>query len=200
MAKMSLRLPLLGLPLRALLALRAACGGGNGDDGAGKGARVTDPGKVPTSTPIQNATLYHLQGDLVSTSGGNATPSAGSTIGGNARNHTVASGDTCGTIAIKYTTTVDELRRINRTINEGCSNLLIGDILRLPGAATPAPGTNATATARGATGSGRQYVVKSGDTCGAIAASYGVTVANIISANGLDPNCTLKVGQTVRIP
>ena len=197
MKQMSLRISVLCL---SLLTVLAACGGGGGDDGAGKGARVTDPGKVPSSTPIQNATLYHIQGDLVSTSGGNATPSAGSTAIGGARNHTVVSGDTCGTIAAKYNTTTDELKRTNRIINEACSNLVIGDILRLPVAATPAPGTNATATARVGTGSGRQYVVKSGDTCGAIAASYAVTVANIISANGLDQNCTLKVGQTVRIP
>lgn len=197
MTKMSLRISLLGLCVAALL---AACGGGSGDDGAGKGARVTDPGKVPTSTPIQNATLYHIRGDLVSTSGGNATPSAGSTVAGGARNHTVVSGDTCSTIAAKYGTTTDELKRVNRIINEACSNLVIGDILRLSAAATPPPGSNATATARVGAGSGRQYVVKSGDTCGAIAGSFGVTVANIISANGLDQNCALKAGQTIRIP
>ena len=197
MARVKLRM----LPLcLALVAVFAACGGGTADPGAGKGQRITDPGKVATSTPIQNATLYHIQGDLVSTSGGNATPSAGSTATGTARNHTVASGDTCGSIAAKYNTTSDELKRVNRTINEACSNLLIGDILRLPGVPTPAPGSNATATARSGTGSGKEYVVKSGDTCGAIAASFGVTVANIITANGLDQNCTLKVGQTVRIP
>jgi LysM repeat protein len=188
---------LLSLPLVVLL---GACRGGGDDEGAGKGQRVVDPGKVATSTPIQNATLYHIQGDLVSTSGGSSTPPAGSTSTGNARNHTVASGDTCGTIASKYNTTVDELKRVNRGINEACSNLVIGDILRLPGVPTPAPGSNATATARGATGSSKEYVVKSGDTCGAIAGSFGVTVANIILANGLDQNCTLKAGQTVRIP
>lgn len=196
---MSIRPTLLACAF-VLLAFTAACGGGGDDAGAGKGPRVTDPGKVPTSTPIQNATLYHIQGDLVSTSGGSSsnTPSSGLTPVGVAKNHTVVSGDTCSTIASKYGITADDLKKVNRIINEACSNLVIGDILRLPAAPTPVPGSNVSRTPQA--GSGKEYTVKSGDTCGAIASSYGVTVANIIATNGLDQNCTLKVGQVVRIP
>ncbi len=199
MKPMTYRITLFAVAL-VLTVFAAACGGGGGDDGAGKGSRVTDPGKVPTAVPLQNATLYHIQGDLVTTSGSssNITPVSGLTPVGAAKNHTVVSGDTCSTIASKYGIGIDDLRKVNRIINDACSNLVIGDILRLPAAPTPFPGSTASRTPQA--GSGKEYTVKSGDTCGVIAASYGVTVANIIATNGLDQNCTLKVGQVVRIP
>jgi len=56
-------------------------------------------------------------------------------------------------------------------------------------ASTPTPNSNA-----------KFYTVISGDTCGAIAASYAVKVSDIIALNNLDANCTLHVGQTVQIP
>src|SRR5688572_31768186 len=46
----------------------AACGGG--EDPETPGDRVTDPARVPSSTPIQNATLFKIQGNEVQITGG----------------------------------------------------------------------------------------------------------------------------------
>lgn len=60
--------------------------------------------------------------------------------------------------------------------------------------------TATTAPGGGTGGSGKTYTVKSGDTCADIAASYGVSIAEIIALNGLSPDCPLQVGQEVKVP
>ena len=182
--------------------LLASCGGsGSTDKDAGKGPRVTDPGRVATSTPIQNATLFQIRGDQVSTNGsplGTVTPVTGS--GTTNRNYTVKSGDTCGAIATQFNVSVDDLLKANRAIDAGCLNLRAGDILRIPTPATPVT----TTVSGGATpkpGSGKEYKVQANDTCDAIAKSYGVSVADLIARNGLDANCQkLQIGQVLKIP
>ena len=63
---------------------------------------------------------------------------------------------------------------------------------------TPAP-TQAGATT-GPTPAGETYVMKAGDTLSDVAASYGVTVADIVAANpGLNPD-TIAIGTEIRIP
>src|SRR5689334_542601 len=47
---------------------------------------------------------------------------------------------------------------------------------------------------------GAQHVVKPGDTLGAIAAQYGVTVDQLAAENGLADPDALTEGQTLRIP
>lgn len=179
-----------------------ACGGG-GDNKSGSGPRVTDPAKVPSSTPLVNPVLFTIRQDgQISTSGGpTITVSPGSTQT-SAKKYTVASGDTCSAIASKNGVTLDELLKANRTIDANCSNIHAGDVLTIPAPATPVPTAN-TGVIGGPTQrpSGKSYTVQSGDTCSGIAQSYGVQVADLISANGLDADCrTLKPGQVVRIP
>ncbi|MBI5949227.1 MAG: LysM peptidoglycan-binding domain-containing protein [Chloroflexi bacterium] len=185
----------------------AACGGGGGDEpGSGKGARVTDPAVVPSSTPIQNPVVYQIRGDTVSTTGavGTTTPVTTGGGAGGTQKYTVVSGDTCGAIAAKYGITAADLLKVNRTIDAGCTNLHAGDILTIPapasGATTTTNGSGPTATPR--PGGAKTYKVQSGDTCGAIAASYGVDLAKLLAANPtINANCTnLAAGQTVNIP
>lgn len=46
-----------------------------------------------------------------------------------------------------------------------------------------------------------EYTVREGDTCGAIALRYGISVQALATANQLDPNfCLIRVGQTLRVP
>ena len=47
---------------------------------------------------------------------------------------------------------------------------------------------------------GQRYVVESGDTLGSIAAQFGVTVDEIISANRIENPDLIRVGQEVIIP
>ncbi len=190
-----------------------ACGGGSSPDEEGNGERITDPARVPSSTPVQNPTLYKIQGNQVTLVGGESsqlTPVAGNTPAANSKSYTVKSGDTCSQIAAEHGVSLDALVRANPTV---CDTLAIGDVLRIPAPeATPTPASGgltanptvrATATATtgsGSSGGGKTYTVKSGDTCADIAASYGVSIADIIALNGMPPDCPLQVGQVVSIP
>ncbi len=182
----------------------AACGGG-GTDEPGNGPRVTDPAVVPSSTPIQNPVLYQIRGDTVSTTGAVGTTTPVTTAGGASgqQKYTVVPGDTCGAIAVKYGITAADLIKTNRTIDANCSNLHAGDILTIPAPAagsTTTGGTGPTPTPR--PGAAKTYKVVSGDTCGAIAASFGVELSKLLAANPtINANCTnLAAGQTVNIP
>lgn len=72
-----------------------------------------------------------------------------------------------------------------------------------PAGSQTATGTRTTtATASGTANGSKTYVVKSGDTCGAIAEANGVTLAALLAANNLtEQGCTqLAVGQTLKLP
>jgi LysM repeat protein len=124
---------------------------------------------------------------------------------GGPQSYVVESGDTCGAIADAHGITVAELIAANRAIiNADCTNLGVGDELKIPasGAATPTQRTTgggvATATPRAGS---RTYTVESGDTCSDIAASYGVSAGDLIALNDLDAGCTeLQPGQVLKIP
>lgn len=189
----------------------AACGGG-GDDGAdGQGDRVTDPARVPSSTPISAGQPQkyeiHQDGSLIISGGATVTGTVegGSTPVGGPDTYLVESGDTCGAIADAHGITVAELIAANRAaINADCTNLVPGDELKVPasGAATPTPrstgGAVATPTPRAGSNT---YTVESGDTCSDIAASFGVSVDDLIALNDLEPGCTdLQPGQVLQIP
>jgi LysM repeat protein len=185
----------------------AACGGG--EDPETPGDRVTDPARVPSSTPIQNATLFKIQGNEVQITGGSSsqiTPVAATTP--TSTDYVVKSGDLCSTIAVANKISLDELQKANRSID--CNALKIGDKLKIPGAAAATPTRaaltgnptqrpRATATP-GA--SGKTYTVLAGDTCAGIVASKGTTIAAFLAANpSINPECSnLSVGQVVTLP
>jgi LysM repeat protein len=96
--------------------------------------------------------------------------------------YTVKSGDSLYSIAQRYNTTVDEIKRANNLT----SNLLkIGQILIIP---SPTPPTT-----------GITYTVKSGDNLYDIARRYNTTVDAIKKANNLTSNL-LSIGQKLTIP
>lgn len=191
--------------LALVSALAMACGGGGATKDAGNGQRITDPARVPSSTPIQNPVLYQIRNDgRVDSSGGPPTtvsPSGTQTVSP-AKTYVVKSGDTCGAIASQNGVTLDELKKANRTIDEGCTNIHAGDTLKIPATvATPTSGTVTTGGDSATKPSGKTYTVAGGDSCSTIAASYGVAVAQLISLNGIDADCkNLKIGQVLKIP
>lgn len=93
--------------------------------------------------------------------------------------YNVRKGDTLYSIANRYNTTVDEIKKLN---NLTSNTLSIGQILKLPT-------INLTET----------YIVNSGDTLYAIAKKYNTTVDKIKRLNNLTSN-TLSIGQTLLIP
>ena len=179
-----------------------ACGGGDGSEKPGE--RVTDPARVPSSTPIQNPTLYKIQGNEVVISGGASsqiTPVASPTV--STTEYTIKSGDFCSSIAATYTISVEELQKANRQMD--CIALRFGDKIKipLPAAATPTKGTlTGNATVRPGTGGGKTYTVQPGDTCGSIASANGITLDAFLAANkSINAACSnLSAGATVTIP
>ncbi len=97
--------------------------------------------------------------------------------------YTVQNGDSLWSIAKKFNTTVDELKRLNGLTS---NSLRIGQTLRIP-----------------TSGSGNQnyitYTVKRDDSLWTIANRYGTTVNAIKSLNGLTSN-SLQIGQQLKIP
>lgn len=100
--------------------------------------------------------------------------------------YTVKSGDSLWSIAKKYGTTVDEIKKLNG-LN---SNLLqIGQKLNIPNKTTNDNVSNDNST----------YTVKSGDTLYGIANKYGISVDELKNYNNLTSN-NLSIGQKLKIP
>lgn len=106
--------------------------------------------------------------------------------------HKVTSGETLGTIATKYRTTVTELKRINGLSS---TRIYVGQRLKVKETAKPTttkPSTTSTA--------GRQYYsVRSGDTFGRIAQRYGMSISQLRRLNpGINID-RLSIGQKIRV-
>ncbi len=101
----------------------------------------------------------------------------------NSVNYIVVSGDSLYSIARRYNTTVDEIKRLN---NLASNNLSIGQILKIP-------------TTNESGSSSITYVVVSGDSLYSIARKYNTTVDEIKSLNNLTSN-SLSIGQILKIP
>ncbi len=99
--------------------------------------------------------------------------------------YVVVAGDSLYSIAKKYGTTVDEIKRLNNLT----SNLLnIGQILKLPKTEVTEEPTNDII-----------YTVVKGDSLYSIAKKYNTTVDEIKKLNNLTSNL-LNIGQVLRIP
>lgn len=116
--------------------------------------------------------------------------------------HVVQSGETLSEIARMYDTTVDALVQAN---NLGDANGIIreGQVLLIPSGAPSLPTEEATAepvpTPSSSVGQ-RIHVVEEGETLSEIARTYGVSVDQIVKANGLDDPNRLRAGQALVIP
>ena len=93
--------------------------------------------------------------------------------------YTAQKGDSLYSIAQKYNTKVDDIKRINNLSN---NNLSIGQMLKIPK-------NNSSNTT---------YIVKKGDSLYSIAKKYNTTVDNIKKTNNLSSNL-LSVGQKIII-
>ena len=94
--------------------------------------------------------------------------------------YVVQNGDSLWKIANKYGITVDELKSLNGLTS---NNLTVGQILEVPGSSSSTSGT---------------YTVQNGDSLWKIANTYGLTVAELKSLNGLTSD-NLSVGQVLKV-
>ncbi len=97
----------------------------------------------------------------------------------------VKAGDNLYSIARKFNTTVDELKRLNNLTSD---ILNIGQVLKVNGS-EPSEANSDTV----------KYIVQKGDSLYSIAKRYNVTVDAIKSLNNLTSN-TLSIGQELQIP
>lgn len=93
----------------------------------------------------------------------------------------VKSGDSLYSIAKKYNTTVDEIKKLN---NLSSNSLSIGQILNIPLSEVVLV---------------NEYIVKSGDSLYSIANKYNTTVNELKSLNNLSNN-TLSIAQVLKLP
>jgi len=122
--------------------------------------------------------------------------------------HVVVSGDNLGKIALKYGVSAEAIAQANGITLK--TMLSIGQKLAIPGVGGPAPSRtvapDATAEVTQTSTPGPTqtpsavHVVGRGDTLGAIAVKYNVSVEAIARANGITPITILKIGQELVIP
>jgi len=115
--------------------------------------------------------------------------------------HTVVRGDTVWDLARHYGSTVTAIVDANGL--DAKATIRVGAKLVIPGAsskAAPAKAAPAKAAPAKKTTTASTHTVKSGDTVWAIAQKYGSSVSAIISANHLNANALIRVGQRLTIP
>ena len=130
--------------------------------------------------------------DTVAPAAAPAAPAGPAAAGGQ---HTVVTGDTIGAIAAANGVSVDALLGANGLTR---SSIIFPDqVILLPGsaAATPAP-----APAASAAPAADSHTIVSGDTIGAIAATAGVSVQQVLDANGLGWSSIIYPGQVLSVP
>ena len=119
----------------------------------------------------------------------------------------VQSGDYLAKISKKYNVTISSIKRLNPSIGE--KNIVrVGQKIKLPGKIDvgvqkePAKAV-AVKSARKPyapyAGATKEYVVKNGDTLGAIAIANGISVRQLKELNGLSKDM-LRIGQKLKIP
>ena len=116
-----------------------------------------------------------------------------------ARSHTVRSGEHLTGIARHYGVTVNAIVATNGIAN--ASRIYAGQRLAIPGGPAPAPTAGASAPAPAAPPSApRAHTVRAGEYLIGIARHYGVSVAAIVTTNGLANASRIYAGQRLAIP
>jgi LysM repeat protein len=111
--------------------------------------------------------------------------------------HVVQPGETLFRIALRYGISVDALASANNISNRAL--VYVGQVLIIPSAAA-APAPQQPAPAQPAAPTNGTYTVQRGDTLNKIARTFGITLQQLLSVNGItDPN-RISVGQVLTIP
>ena len=185
----------LSLPIAlGLLVLFLAVGATVVYAGLSAAKRVVNPTEIPTQTetPTASATPTDTQLPTLAPSATEQAPF----------DYTVASGDTCGGIAVTFHVSTQSIIIMNN-LPASCNNLVVGQKLKVPyPTATPAPLPTATPQTADQTREACDkvtYTVQANDTLSSIAANYAVPQQAIKDWNGLATD-TVFIGQTITIP
>ena len=121
--------------------------------------------------------------------------------------YVVQSGDYLAKISKKFNVTIAAIKKANNMTNDV---VRVGQKLKIPGkvdvgavavqtSAAPASAKKSAAVFTPYAGATKEYVVRSGDTLGAIAYGNGITIRQLKELNGLT-NDVVRVGQKLKIP
>jgi len=117
--------------------------------------------------------------------------------------YTIARGDTISAVAGRYGLDTFAVLKLNKL--QANTIIYPGQKIKLTGSAsTPAaaPATSSSvnsASVKTASGGGGVYVVKAGDTLGAIAARHGIGLSEVFKLNGLTMSSIIYPGQKVKV-
>jgi LysM repeat protein len=126
-----------------------------------------------------------------------AAPAAAST--GSGASYTVVAGDTVSGIAGKHGVSTSSVLQVNGL--QATSTIFPGNRLTIPGASAPAsPAVPASASPAAKQGLSGTYTIETGDTLHSIAQASGVTVQDLLNANGLNWSSIIYAGSTLTIP
>ncbi len=109
-----------------------------------------------------------------------------------AKTHTIGEGDTLSSLAVKYGVSVKQLTEWNKL--EDPNALQLGQTIRLT-----APSSSKSTTTTKGTSSSKYHTVAEGDTLGAIAVKYKVSVKQLVEWNKLENPDALSLGQKLRV-
>ena len=121
--------------------------------------------------------------------------------------YVVQNGDYLAKISKKFNVTIAAIKRANNLTND---TVRVGQKLKIPGKAdagaasarqktAPADASKKAPAFTPYSGATKEYVVKSGDTLGAIAYGSGINIRQLKEMNGLSSN-VVRVGQKLKIP
>lgn len=113
-------------------------------------------------------------------------------VSNDASHHTIRRGDTLERIARRYGVTIDQICALN--------NISRTTTLRIGRKLTINPTSTASNEGKSENAGEAQYhKVSSGDTLGAIALKYGVSVRQLCNLNNISTRTTLRIGKSLRV-
>jgi LysM repeat protein len=133
---------------------------------------------------------------------GTSTPAPAATSTGSGASYTVVAGDTVTGIAGKHGVSTSAVLQANGL--QATSTIFPGNRLTIPGsgtsAAPAAPAAPASASPAAKQGLSGTYTIETGDTLHSIATESGVTVQDLLNANGLNWSSIIYAGSKLTIP
>jgi LysM repeat protein len=165
------------------------------------GALLTANGLTADSL-ITPGMVLKVVGSASGGAGSGSGGSGGSNGGGapvapSGQTYTVKAGDSLSAIASRNKVKLAALLSVNNMTAK--SLILPGQVLQLPAGAPSAPSAPSTPSTP-TTPSGESYTVKPGDSLYAIATRHQVTLAQLLSVNGMTAKSLILPGQTLALP
>ena len=173
-------------------------------NGGARPVRKSAPTTVDGSLAAQVASLKsndRLQDRRIADLERHAFPAAssGRSSGGQ---HQVILGDSLSSIASRYGTSVDEIKRLN---NRTSNVVLAGEVLKVPGKGGKGSYEPSRLNGEGMSVPAKSvqsgtHIVQRGESLGAIAAAYRISLKSLQDANGIRNANLITPGQRLRIP